>query len=71
MLICYYLSPTCDSLQCKEYEDYLQGEGGFKKPPRSCLNVLNATEKMNKPIKVTDQTNLYLILSQMDKSIVY
>ena len=45
---------ACDSLQCKEYEDYLQGEGGFKKPPRSWLNVLNATEKMNKPIKVTD-----------------
>ena len=44
---------ACDSLQCKEYEDYLQGEGGFKKPPNSWLNVLNATEKLNKPVEVT------------------
>tara|TARA_A100001388_G_scaffold88136_1_gene63722 strand:+ start:5115 stop:8225 length:3111 start_codon:yes stop_codon:yes gene_type:complete len=43
---------ACDTLQCKEYEDYLQGEGGFKKPPRSWLNILNATEKMNKPVKI-------------------
>ena len=44
---------ACDNLQCKEYEDWIQGEGGFKKPPTSWLNILNATEKMNKPIEVT------------------
>ena len=40
---------ACDKLQCKEYDDWIQGEGGFSKPPRSWANILNATEKMNRP----------------------
>ena len=44
----------CDKLQCKEYDDWVQGEGGFNKPPRSWLsNILNATEKIDAPIEVT------------------
>ena len=27
----------CDKLQCKEYDDWIQGEKGFNKPPRSWL----------------------------------
>ena len=44
---------ACDALQCKKYDDWLQGEKGFKKPPTSWLNILNAQEKMNKPVEVS------------------
>ena len=44
---------ACDALQCKKYDDWLQGEKGFKKPPTSWLNILNAQEKKNKPVEVS------------------
>ena len=44
---------ACDSLQCKDYDDWIQGEKGFKKPPTSWLNILDASEKMKAPIEVT------------------
>ena len=43
----------CDKLQCKEYDDWIQGEGGFNKPPRSWFNILNASEKMDETVEVT------------------
>ena len=53
-----------------EYEDYLQGEGGFKKPPKvgECFKW---TEKMNKENQGYSSNKACLILSQMDKLIVY
>ena len=42
----------CDKLQCKEYDDWVQGEEGFNKPLEA-LNILNATEKIDAPIEVT------------------
>ena len=44
---------ACDSLQCKDYDDWIQGEKGFKKPPLSWLSILDASEKMKAPVEVT------------------
>ena len=44
---------ACDSLQCKDYDDWIQGEKGFAKPPTSWANILKASEKMEAPVEVT------------------